>query len=335
MNWKKIICICVVFVAAIDVSGAAARQYTAKTFIQVLPYTEKDPFTIETPPINENIQYGFRVSMAELIRAESTLQKLLERDKIRQTNWFKNFGENRFESSQKGLKDLQENFGAGAQKEGHYIEVSMTCRDSEEAALIVNEMVDLFLSLQENRAKEAIAEKISAIERRRTAIRSEMIMAEKAMDEVRTRFGIFDLDERAYTPLITRMIRLEEERDNCLLDIRQLQTKIEHRKKESENSSNKSGAKKQERLESAEEKLIVLKSNFDELKKMCEEAAERKKNFDLARNPYVQRAAIRDERRKRLDEVKLLIEKFRMMHDDPDISKVRFIGYASVPMEDG
>ncbi|MHC4455794.1 MAG: hypothetical protein ACYS0I_01700, partial [Planctomycetota bacterium] len=182
MNWKKIICICVVFVAAIVVSGAAASPYTAKTFIQVLPYAEKDPFVIETPAINENIQYGFRVSMAEHIRAENTLQRLLERDKIRGTKWFKSFGDHMDESLLKALKDLKENFGAGAQKEGHYIEVSMTCRDSEEAALIVNEMVDLFFSLQENRAKEAIAEKISAIERRRTAIRSEMIMAEKAMD---------------------------------------------------------------------------------------------------------------------------------------------------------
>ncbi|MHC4789996.1 MAG: hypothetical protein ACYS8Y_00940 [Planctomycetota bacterium] len=58
MNWKKIICICVVFVAAIVVSDEAVGQYTAKTFIQVLPYAEKDPFVIETPAINENIQYG-------------------------------------------------------------------------------------------------------------------------------------------------------------------------------------------------------------------------------------------------------------------------------------
>jgi uncharacterized protein involved in exopolysaccharide biosynthesis len=234
----------------------------------------------------------------------------------------------------KGLKDLQENFGASAQKEGHYIEVSMTCRERVEAALIVNEMVDLFLSLQENRAKEEIARKLSTLEMRRTAIQNEIRRAEQAMDDVRQRFGFFAIDEQNYTPLITRMIRLQEERDNCLLDIRQLQTKIEHRKKESENSSNKTGAKRQEELKNAEEMLVILKSKLDELKKMSEEAAVRKRDFDLARVQYEQRAAIRDERRKRLDEVKVLIEKLRMMHDDPDISKVRFVGYAPIPMED-
>ncbi len=123
-------------------------RYIAQTFIRVLPPIIKDPMTIATSQVNKDIQYGYRMSMASLIRQQSTFQKLIDRDKIRQTEWFKNFGKTRDRRIVKAVRNLKKKLGASAQRDGDYIVVSMGCKDKNEAALIVNEMVDLFLSLQ-------------------------------------------------------------------------------------------------------------------------------------------------------------------------------------------
>ena len=62
-----------------------APKYTARTFIKVLPPIEKDPMTITGGQVAKDIQYGHRASMAALITQQSTLQKLIDRDKIKET----------------------------------------------------------------------------------------------------------------------------------------------------------------------------------------------------------------------------------------------------------
>ena len=164
MNRKKIILL-IIFLTILGsiVGGVAwyllrqyAPKYTAQTYIKVLPYAEKDPMTIGTPQIDKDVQYSFRVSMATLIKQQSTLQKLINRDRIQETKWFRGFGEIRDESIRKAIKDLEKNFGAYAQKDGEFVVVSMTCGDKEESVLIVNEMVDLFIASQGSTKREEI-----------------------------------------------------------------------------------------------------------------------------------------------------------------------------------
>ncbi len=68
-------------------------KYTAQTFIRVLSPVERDPMIIGGGLAAKDIQYGYRVSMATLIKQQDTLEKLLGRDKIRETEWFKRFGD--------------------------------------------------------------------------------------------------------------------------------------------------------------------------------------------------------------------------------------------------
>ena len=63
-------------------------KYTAQTLIKVLPPVEKDPMEILAMQVNKDIQYGFRVSMANLIKQQSNLQELLRNDKVRRTKWY-------------------------------------------------------------------------------------------------------------------------------------------------------------------------------------------------------------------------------------------------------
>jgi len=66
-------------------------KYTAQTYIRVLSPVEKDPKTIGTTRVNRDIEYGHRVSIANLIRQQSTLQDLIDRNKVREMQWFRRF----------------------------------------------------------------------------------------------------------------------------------------------------------------------------------------------------------------------------------------------------
>lgn len=153
-------------------------KYTARTFIRVLPPVEKDPMAIVGGQVAKDIQYGNRVSMASLMNQQSTLQKLIDREKVKETKWFKRFGEVKQISIPKAVGDLIKNFSAFAQRDGDYIVVSMTCGDAVESALIVNEMVDLFLASQRSTKRADVAEKLARLQDQKDSIQRELDYAE-------------------------------------------------------------------------------------------------------------------------------------------------------------
>jgi len=203
-------------------------KYTAQTYIRVLSPVEKDPMTIGGRLAGEDIQYSHRLSMASLITQQSTLESLLGRDRVRQTQWFRRFGESSDESVIKGVKDLEENLRVYAQRNGEYIEVSMTCGDDEEAALIVNEMVRLFLTMQGSDKQEDIAEKLTRLREQQLRLQRELDSAELALGEVRERWGITDLEEHDFQHTITQKLNdLQQKQDDLVLQIREVQSIIE------------------------------------------------------------------------------------------------------------
>src|SRR4030043_950459 len=105
-------------------------RYTAKTFIQVLPPAEKDPMTIGTVQLQKDILYGYRQSIANLIKQQSTLEDLLDRDKVKETKWSKRWDGDR----RRAVNYLNKHFGAYAHRDSEFVEISMTCRAAKEAA---------------------------------------------------------------------------------------------------------------------------------------------------------------------------------------------------------
>ena len=207
-----------------------APKYTARTFIRVLPPVEKDPMTIPAAQVAKDIQYGYRVSMANLMMQQSTLQRLIDRDKIQETKWFKRFGEIRDKSIVKAFRELKKKFRALAQRDGDYVVVSMTCRDKYESALIVNEMVDLFLLSQGSAKREEITAKLTKLVQRQDQVEKDLRLAENALAIVRETWDLTDLEERAggyYQHTITlRLNDLELEQNQLVLEIRQVQADI-------------------------------------------------------------------------------------------------------------
>jgi hypothetical protein len=325
-----------------SVLGASASEYTARAFIKVLPYADKDPMRIETPEIDKDIQYSFRQSMATLIRRQSTLQELIDRDKVRKTQWLRRFAKfregeiiNTDQCITQAFKDLRKNFGVKVDKDSEFVVLSMTWRDAQEAADIVNEMATLFVVSQRAAKNAEISARLSNLKQRQVSAQKELSAAEKALVDVCTRYGLTDLEEHSYPhPITARLMRLEHERDNYILEIKAVETHIENLKRRQQGEANGQVKQElQEEIRNVQDELVVLQSKRLESDKMREEAATQKKELDLARAQYRKRAVVRDEREKRLDEIKLLIEKLKIMYDDPETSKVQLVGRALAPLE--
>lgn len=202
-------------------------QYTAQTFIRVLPPVEKDPTTIQTPIVAKDIQYGYRLSMATLLKSQGMLQSLIDRDKIQQTQWFRDFGEIKDVRIRKAVKGLRKKFGAFPQKDGDSIVVSMTCRDKAESAIIVNEMATLFVSSQGGEKRKDVAERLARLDDQQIRVQRDLDLAERALDDVRRRYGFTDLGEHTFEPITDRKLNdLEFQQNEVMLNISQVRAAV-------------------------------------------------------------------------------------------------------------
>jgi len=201
-------------------------RYAATTYIQVLPPVETDPMDITAPQTPKDILYGHRQSIANLIKQQSSLEKLVASDKVKETRWFKR----RDGSIRKAVRYLDRYFSAYAHRDADFVEISMTCRSDEESALIVNEMLELFLARQGTVERGKVEAELGMLRDRRDRVQAELNDADRSLDEVRERFGITDLAMpvgRNYQHTITlKLNNLELEKDSLELAIRQLSADI-------------------------------------------------------------------------------------------------------------
>jgi len=160
-----------------------------------------------------------------------------------------------------------------------------------------------------SKRKEEILAKLVNLEQQRNRVQRDLGSAERALQDVRASSGFTDLEERGYRhPITERLMRLEQERDNCHLEIAQLNAKIKNLGKR----------KAAEELINAGDNLVALEGKLEALDRMVQEAKAQKKDLDRARVQYKQRAGIRDERQMMLDSLKAQIEKLRIMYDEAE-----------------
>jgi len=201
-------------------------RYTARTFIQVLPPTETDPMTIGTVQLQKDILYGYRQSIANLIKQQSTLEDLLDRDKVKETRWFKRWNGDR----RRAVNYLDKHFGAYAHRDSEFVEISMTCSAAGESADIVNEMLSLFLATRGDTERQEISKKLKGLEDQRLRVQSELDAANKGLDDIRAAYNLTDIEQpegRYFQHTITiRLNSLELQKNELDLAIKQLQADI-------------------------------------------------------------------------------------------------------------
>ncbi len=233
MNRRHIFLLMVCFaVAGLIVGGVVwgflwkfAPRYTAQTAVEVLPPGEVDPMRFGGGQASKDLHYQLRFTKAAFIKQENTLLELLKKDKIRETNWYAEF-EN---DSAKAMEALSRNLKAVAQREGNWILLSMTCGDKKESALIVNEMMDLFLKMQREIATRGISNQLTQRNAQKRTIMSELYTTEERLDNLRETTGFAGLGEHDFgAPITKRVERLDIEVDNLVLEISQAQANIEN-----------------------------------------------------------------------------------------------------------
>ena len=202
-----------------------APKYTAQTYIKVLPPIEKDPMKLGGVQVNKDIQYGHRQSIATLIRQQSTLQNLLKRDKIQDTDWFKHFATLKDDRIKKAFKKLRKRFRASAHRDAEFVTLSMTCGDAEESALIVNEMVNLFITSRGNVTKGEVRAKLTKLTEQKNRLENELRLAERGLGDIIRDTGFTDLRQRTnFRDTVTlKLDGLEIDRNKLELDIQQIQ----------------------------------------------------------------------------------------------------------------
>ena len=288
-------------------------EYTAEAFIRVLPGTEKG-------------------SVITLIRSNNTLESLIDRDKIQQTEGFEGLGKTKDERLRAGVSYLKKRFRAKAMGGSDLIKVSMTCGNGKDASFIVNEMADMFLRTQFLAKRKQIESNLMFLEDNQVRLQRDLDMAERTLDDVCRRYGFTDLEQHDYPhPITTRLIRLQGEEDDCTLNIDQLKT---HRDALlSQPSPGKPDPNTNAGIKDLELKIKSAQSRLDGLRKMREETEKKQEELGLARTQYAQRQFIRDNRRTALDSVRTKIEELRVLSDNPEISGLQLVDYAQTPMQ--
>jgi uncharacterized protein involved in exopolysaccharide biosynthesis len=290
-------------------------EYTAETFIRVLPGTEK-------------------ASVVALIKNKNTLESLIDRDKIQQTFWFGGLGETRDKRLTAGVCELKKRFRAKAMRDGDLIRISMTCRDSKDAETLLNEMADTFLKTQQGAKRKQIATNLMFLDDNQARLQKDLDSAERSLDDVRRRYGFADLEQHNYPHTITvRLIRLQNEEDDCALDINQLQTRRNLFEQPQKSPLGKSDPNTAAGIKDLELKIRLAQNRCAELGKMREETEKKQEELDQARVQYAQRQFIRDDRRRALDSVKAKTEELKVLLDNADVAGLQLVDYAKTPVK--
>lgn len=108
-------------------------------------------------------------SKALWIRSQSFLSKVLERDAVRQTSWYKNLG-----TPTDRLDQIQKDFGASPRRETSFVVVSMSTSDAEEATTILNEAITTFQQEMETTASGSLKLDLGSLQEERRGISREI-----------------------------------------------------------------------------------------------------------------------------------------------------------------
>lgn len=204
--------------------------YQADAVLKVLPPVDTDPMNIVAIQVQQDLQYGHRVSLANLMKGQSSLQELIRNsDKVRATTWFR---ETMQGDPVRAFQCLQKHLSVYPHRDAEHIVISMTCARPGEAALIVNEMSRLFVSEHGQSEKQDILAKLADVTARQREVENDIAENEKALDEVRRKTEITDLEMsqgRYFQHTITlRLNELDSQESELNLAIKQLRTNIEN-----------------------------------------------------------------------------------------------------------
>ena len=306
-------------------------QYTAQAFIRVLPAPKISPLVEPRIPF-QLIVPPRRNSVISLLQDQSTLYALLDKDETQWTGWFQSLGTTKDSRLSAGVSDLKKRLRFTALADSDLIAVSITSNDGQDAADIVDKIVSSFLQLQQTAKRKQISVNLAHLEEQFVRIQRDLTLAEGALDEVRHKYGFIDLEQNSFPdPVTARLIRLQDQQDNCTLEIEQVRTRIEYLEAQSQRPADeKTIQDPNAELKDLRAARTSLEKRHEKLQIMLAETKQKQDELAWARIQYAQRREIRNERRRALENVKSMMEEVKILYDDPD-SGLQYVQKAAVP----
>jgi len=211
-------------------------DYTAATYIEVLSAAERNPMQITPYMVGQDIQYSYRRTLASQLAQQGFFRGLLSRDRVKETEWFRNFGMTKGGSEgeisvekaiRKAIPNLEKNLRATPERDSDLITISMTCHNPDEAALIANEVVNLFVRERGEGEASGIRERLKIFREQYTSVRNELTTIQNNLDTLRLKSGFTDLETHNYMDVVTRRVSdLDLEKNDLILSISNTRTAI-------------------------------------------------------------------------------------------------------------
>lgn len=233
---RHVLLICILTVVGTVIGGGAwylllkmHPRYTAWTYIEVLPPGLQDPRQVTTPQATKDIQFQERSSKAALIKQRSLYDEVLKRDEVKATNWY---------ASYKGvtddiLKALESDLGASAERDTNYIRVSMVTGSAKESALIVNQVVEVFVARLTSVAREGVGGKLAELKKQQSDVESDLSAAEKSIEAIRQNAalagltGVTGRDNEVRGAITAKLSNLEINQNELVTKISELRANVE------------------------------------------------------------------------------------------------------------
>jgi capsular exopolysaccharide synthesis family protein len=223
-----------------------APLYKAQAAIEVLPPVDTDPMEIIPVQVGQDVQYGHRVAIANLMSSQRSRERLVESDRVKRTRWYRreirpDLEQNDVAKKRQAVRTLEEKLNVFPHREAGQIIVSMTCGNREDAAVIVNEMIRLFVNEHGDVRESKIVGDLSnliaheseleeRVEELDDVVKREIDGFKKDVNDLQIRTGLTDIGKqtgRYFQHTITvRLNDLELQENDLSLAITQLQADI-------------------------------------------------------------------------------------------------------------
>jgi len=355
LNFSKSLALLVLFAVAVSVSFGAdkvsEKRYAADpALIEVLqPYLlgQCSPASINLDP---NFYERYRASMAFLIRQQPLYLRLLRQsDAVRQTQWFKSAGHGE-EAETVLVNDLNRHLIIDTPGDTMLITVSMV--------VITNEIVNLFITRQEEKAKSVLRRKLQRLNQQYDSMRSETRSLENTLNDIRqgTSFPFLDADlndhylSGEYSGLLGKKNELKLEIAGLETEVDLLRRKaIEEEDAEAQAEADAKALEKQtskkpttsrrkssrcqscetrKSLQKSQDKLIVLNAKLDVVNDLIVKSKMNLKSLSLIRADYLKVKNQRDGIRAALKEMESKIMDISILHDDAELSRLKLLQMA-------
>jgi hypothetical protein len=323
--------------------------YTAQAGIEVIP-PNSDPLNWSNSMPDRETMYQLRMTKAAMIKSEGLfLNDLLRDEKIRNTLWFHQLGNNASSMSEdipsRATKALKKNLNVVVPKgSGNFITVELTCYGNSgkhESALILESILQIFLDQQRDMAGSNLVGKKAGLDYYRKELQGHVDEIDRHINSLYKQAQVPDFDTSPgdhYLNTVLTQLELNKmdlagqiaglEKTLSFLDTNSKsasagESKIDQNAqpaKENKLDKNESATTK---LTNAKQDLAVLNERHSLLNKQIAETEERL-NQVVANHWVIEKTkAIRDERQKEFNAVNSSISKLELWMTSPDMAGIR------------